>query len=570
MSPQHPHFNIALVDKIWNLKRLCESELKVHIPLNMILKDDEYRAELLEKALGVGNQTLTELVWDIRRMEDLVISAQTKNEGLQIKRKSRYRIRLNYFSAFSLALFVFLMGYLVRSFLPLETGSVFVLEAITNAQIKPALVQQKKSQPSGVILDAEKPLFRLHGSNTLGEKLTPRLVEAYLMAKGAAEIKTKQVNPGEKIISGLIGDTVQYIEIHAHGSGTAFTDLANHKTDIGMSSRRIKSQERETLLPQYGDLQLPENELVVGLDGLAIITHSGNPTASISVAQIVKIFSGEITNWSELGWKDLPITLYARDEKSGTWDSFKSMVLEPAKVQLLSTAKRYESSSSLSDDVAKDAGAIGFIGLPYVRRAKLIPVSSTKNSLAVLPNHFTVGTEDYLLSRRLYFYSSQLTLNTDADEFLKFVATERAQSIVEDVGFVSQNIKVGEPFDPQFYPEEMRQLIAQSQRLSLNFRFKDGSDQLDNKAMQDLDRLTHYAEQNSPMRVQLFGFSDSEGDEKENSELSERRARVVEDQLISRGIFPLVAKGVGEVAPLASSKTEEGRRMNRRVEVWLL
>lgn len=72
------------------------------------------------------------------------------------------------------------------------------------------------------------------------------------------------------------------------------------------------------------------------------------------------------------------------------------------------------------------------------------------------------------------------------------------------------------------------------------------------------------------MRVQLFGFSDSEGDEKENSELSERRARVVEDQLISRGIFPLVAKGMGEVAPLASSKTEEGRRMNRRVEVWLL
>jgi phosphate transport system substrate-binding protein len=570
MSP-HPHFNIALVDKIWNLKRLCESELKVHIPLNMILKDDEYRAELLETALQVENPGLTRLVWEIRQMEDRLISSHSSKDELQIKRKSRYRIRLNYLSAFSLGLLIFLLGYLLRSFLPLEAGSVFVLEAIANTQIKPALVQQERVKTSGVILEADKPLFRLHGSNTLGEKLTPRLVEAYLMAKGASQIKTKEgSNPGEKIISGLIGDRFEFIEIHAHGSGTAFTDLANHKTDIGMSSRRIKSQERETLLPQYGDLQLPENELVVGLDGLAIITHSGNPIASLSISQIVKIFSGEITNWSELGWKDLPITLYARDEKSGTWDSFKSMVLEPAKAQLFATAKRYESSSSLSDDVAKDPGAIGFIGLPYVRRAKLIPVSSTKNSLAVLPNHFTVGTEDYLLSRRLYFYSSPLTLNTDADEFLKFVATERAQSIVEDVGFVSQNIKVGEPFDPQFYPEEMRQLIAQSQRLSLNFRFKDGSDQLDNKALQDLDRLTQYVEQNSPMRVQLFGFSDSEGDAKENSELSERRAKVVEDHLISRGIFPLVAKGMGEVAPLASSKTEEGRRMNRRVEVWLL
>ncbi len=181
-----------------------------------------------------------------------------------------------------------------------------------------------------------------------------------------------------------------------------------------------------------------------------------------------------------------------------------------------------------------------------------------------------VGTEDYVLSRRLYFYSSQLQLNNHASDFLKFVSSERAQSIVEDVGFISQNIKLGEPFEPQFYPIEMRQLIAQSQRLSLNFRFKDGSDQLDNKAMQDLDRLTQYVEKNSPMRVQLFGFSDSEGDEKENIELSERRARVVEDHLISRGIFPLIAKGMGSVAPLASSKSEEGRRMNRRVEVWLL
>lgn len=569
MSPKYSHFNIALVDKIWNLKRLCETELKVHIPLNMILKDDEYRAELLEKALQVNNSTLTELVWEIRQMEDVLMASP--DNSLQIKRKSRYQIRLNYISAISLSMLIFLIGYLLRSFLPLEAGSVFVLQAVADERIKPALTQLKNSTSTGIIHQASQPLFRLHGSNTLGEKLTPRLVEAYLMAKGASQIKTEDSkNPGEKKVKGLLGDTIEFIEIHAHGSGTAFSDLLNQKTEVGMSSRRIKEQERVALLPHYGDLQLPENELVVGLDGLAIITHSSNPVASLSVIQVAKIFSGEITNWSELGWKDLPVALYARDEKSGTWDSFKSMVLEPAKVQLAENAKRYESSSSLSDDVARDAGAIGFIGLPYVRRAKLIPVSSTKNSLAILPNHFTVSTEDYVLSRRLYFYSSQLQLNNHTSDFLKFVSSERAQSIVEDVGFISQNIKLGEPFEAQFYPIEMRQLIAQSQRLSLNFRFKDGSDQLDNKAMQDLNRLTQYVEKNSPMRVQLFGFSDSEGDEQENIELSERRAKVVEDHLISRGIFPLIAKGMGSVAPLASSKTEEGRRMNRRVEVWLL
>jgi phosphate transport system substrate-binding protein len=303
---------------------------------------------------------------------------------------------------------------------------------------------------------------------------------------------------------------------------------------------------------------------------VAIITHSANPLAQLSLAQLVKIFSGEITNWSELGGKNLPINIYARDENSGTWDSFKSMVLDASAATLALTAKRFESSTELSDSVAKDEAAIGFIGLPYVRRAKLLAISATKNSKAILPTHFTVSTEDYPLARRLYFYLPQKTISSDAEDFVKFSETERGQSIVEDIGLVSQNIKTGQPFNNSFYPEEMRSLTARSQRLSINFRFKDGSDELDSKGISDLERLVNYVEINSPKRVQLFGFSDSEGDQAQNAELSLRRAKVVEQQLIARGIYPLVARGLGEEAPLASSKTEDGRRMNRRVEVWIL
>jgi len=205
-----------------------------------------------------------------------------------------------------------------------------------------------------------------------------------------------------------------------------------------------------------------------------------------------------------------------------------------------------------------------------VRRAKLLAISATKNSKAILPTHFTVSTEDYPLARRLYFYLPQKTINSDAEDFVKFSETERGQSIVEDIGLVSQNIKTGQPFNNSFYPEEMRSLTARSQRLSINFRFKDGSDELDSKGISDLERLVSYVEINSPKRVQLFGFSDSEGDQAQNAELSLRRAKVVEQQLIARGIYPLVARGLGEEAPLASSKTEDGRRMNRRVEVWIL
>lgn len=571
-SHKHMHYNLSLVDKLWNLKRLCETHLKMHIPLNMVLKDEEYRAELLEKALTARDDELTRLVWDVRQMEDAIITATHNGEEFKLKKKVRGTIKLNLIPAVACALLLLLSGYLLRSFLPLDAGEVFVLQAFTEAQVKSAVKPSQQAYiPGSPILRATKPLFRVHGSNTVGEKLTPRLVESYLMGRGATDIKTEQGKvPTEKAVSAQLNGRIEFIEIHAHGSSTAFTDLLQGNADLGMSSRRIKETERELLLGKSGDLTEAGSEHIIGLDGLAIITHPQNPIRQLSLPELVKIFSGEVTNWSELGGKDLPISLYARDENSGTWDSFKSMVLDPAKVALASTAKRFESSTELSDWVAKEEGAIGFIGLPYVRRAKLLAISATKTSKAILPTHFTVSTEDYPLARRLYFYLPQKNINVDAEEFVRFSATERGQSIVEDIGLVSQNIKTGQPFNNNFYPEEMRSLTARSQRLSINFRFKDGSDELDTKSISDLDRLVKYVEINAPKRVQLFGFSDSEGDKAQNIELSLRRAKVVEQHLIARGIYPLVARGMGEEAPLASSKSEEGRRMNRRVEVWIL
>jgi len=568
-SQKHMHYNVALVDKVWNLKRLCETHLKIHIPLSMVLKDEAYRSDLLEKALATGDEELGSLVSEIRNMEAAILQV-TKDDEVQKSRKKAGSFRIHFLTAAAFALIVFMSGYLLRSFLPMQAGEVFVLKAVQNVSVESRL--KYKGPQSETLVKSNKPLFRLHGSNTIGEKLAPRLIEAYLMSQGANNVHSdvSQSSPNEKIISGEINGRIEYIELQAHGSGTAFIDLLKNETDMGMSSRRIKDKEREELLAKAGDLSASGNEHVLGLDGLAIIVAPGNTISSLSIEQLVRIFSGETTNWSQLGGKDIPIKIYARDEKSGTWDSFKAMVLESHKAKLTDSATRIESSTELSDAVAREAGAIGFIGLPYVRHAKLIAVSPSDNNKAIMPTHFTVGTEDYPLSRRLFFYTPQINPNIEAQEFVRFVISDRGQSIVEDVGFVSQNIKLGKPFDNEFYPAEMRSLTARSERLSINFRFKNGSDELDTKALNDLDRVARYVEVNAPKRVQLFGFSDNEGESGKSSELSERRARVVEQQLIQRGIYPLVVKGFGDVAPLAASDTDEGKNINRRVEVWIL
>lgn len=570
MSPKshrQTHYNVALVDKLWNLKRLCESQFKMHIPLNMVLKDEEYRGDLLEKALVSGNEELVQLVWDVRQMEDEILFSHKADETFKPRKKNRYAIKVNLLGAVACALLLVCGGYLLRSFVPVATGHLFALDAAV-AQVQAG---EHKSNRQYTGQQANQPMMRIHGSNTLGEKLTPRLVEAYLTAQGASNITTEPgVNPGEKVIRAQLNGRNEFVEVHAHGSSTAFTGLAEGKADMGMASRRIKTQERDSLREKLGDLTEAGSEQIVGLDGLAIVTHPSNPVSQLSLAQLLQIFSGSINNWSQVGGRDMPISLYARDEASGTWDSFRGMVLDPAKASLAPSAIRFESSTRLSDSVARDEQGIGFIGLPYVRRTKLIAIAAGEGSRAILPTHFTISTEDYPLARRLYFYVPLVGGSGDTEDFVRFSNSEQGQSLVEEVGFVSQNIKANGAVDSSLYPDAMRDLTLRSQRLSLNFRFRDGSDELDSKALADLERLVKYVEVNSPKRLQLFGFSDSEGNASQATELSLRRAKVVEEQLIRRGIYPLVARGMGDEAPLANSDSEAGRYINRRVEVWIL
>jgi phosphate transport system substrate-binding protein len=110
-----------------------------------------------------------------------------------------------------------------------------------------------------------------------------------------------------------------------------------------------------------------------------------------------------------------------------------------------------------------------------------------------------------------------------------------------------------------------------AQRLSLDFCFRTGSSQLDNKALADIDRVTtllsdlHYSGQN----VLLLGFADSTGTAGKNLVLSKDRSQAVSDQFTQRGVQPGLVTGFGAEMPVASNDSEEGRQKNRRVEIWV-
>jgi phosphate transport system substrate-binding protein len=413
-------------------------------------------------------------------------------------------------------------------------------------------------------------ILKLSGSNTIGAELAPALAEEFLRQQGATEVKTVPGDRDDEVrVQGVLpGDHApKVIEIHAHGSATAFDDLAHGQADIGMASRKIKPEE-VAQLASLGDMTSPACEHILGLDGIAIIVNRGNPVRSLSKDQIGQIFSGAIRNWLQVGGLDSAINLYAQDDKSGTYDTFKDVVLGNA--GLAPSARRIEDSRKLSDSVAQDAKAIGFVGLPYIQEARAVAVYEN-GTAPLLPSPFTVATEDYALSRRLFLYTPAHPRQELTSKFVDFALSRAGQNIVAQIGFVGQNIlaaAISGSSTTAAGPSDYLRLTGGADRLSLDFRFREGSSQLDNKAVADLARVVtfirdlHYSGDN----LVLLGFDDSK---EATAHLSKDRADAVAQQFEQLGVKAAKVVGFGSQIAVASNDTPEGRQKNRRVEIWV-
>ncbi|MCW8879817.1 MAG: PstS family phosphate ABC transporter substrate-binding protein [Kangiellaceae bacterium] len=351
--------------------------------------------------------------------------------------------------------------------------------------------------------------LELKGSNTVGESFAPMLARAYLKERGALLVETKQLaDPVEKYVEGVIAreNKLVRIDIRAHGSSTGFKALEANQAQIGMSSRKIKDKELELLSGKYGSLI----EQPIALDALAIVTYQNNPIETLTIKQIAKLFSGEITNWSEIGGQDLPIHLNSRDDNSGTWDTFKSLVLKPFDKKLAQSSARFESSIELVNAVINTPGSLGFVGVAYVDQAKLLKVSESKEEEGSKPTGYTIGTEKYPLSRKLYFYTVGDKVDDLTESFISFVTQNSGQKLTEDVGLISY-------YPTHYRPETLskstapryRELAVLGRRITVDFAADKNRADID-KERRDIERLKNYVKQNSHRKIVLVDFAKSE------------------------------------------------------------
>jgi glucose/mannose transport system substrate-binding protein len=287
--------------------------------------------------------------------------------------------------------------------------------------------------------------LRLHGSNTIGKELALALCEEFLKHEEATSVQRKaREKEDETDIEAILpaqSPNPLTFEIQAHGTKTAFEDLAAGKCDIGMASRPVKTDEAmECLKAGLGDMLSPSCENVLGADGIAVFVNRSNPINELKKEQLTTIFSGGITDWSQVGGRPGPIRLYVSDDKSGTFDTFSSLVL--GTTPLSPQASRYENMAKLSDEVAAEPNGIGIAGMAFVRGSKPLAISDAGGK-PLLPTPFTVATGDYLLSRRLFLYTPDEPQNKWTRKFVEFaLATVGGGSKLTPAGvFARQSIE---------------------------------------------------------------------------------------------------------------------------------
>ena len=221
---------------------------------------------------------------------------------------------------------------------------------------------------------------------------------------------------GESFMEANSGTTFTY---NPTGSGSGIQAVSEGRCDIGLSSRALKDDEKASGL----------KETIVALDGIAIIVNPQNPVKDLSLEQIAKIYTGEITNWKDVGGDDAEIVLIGREAGSGTRDGFESITKTKDACQY---RQELTSTGDVITTVSQNPNAIGYASLASIKDSvKALTVNG------VAPTEATVKDGTYLVQRPFVLVTKEgVSLSETAQKFFDFATSADAASIISATGAV--------------------------------------------------------------------------------------------------------------------------------------
>lgn len=207
------------------------------------------------------------------------------------------------------------------------------------------------------------------------------------------------------------------IEIQQIGSSAGIKNVISGVSEIGMASRELKDEEKSQV-----------KETTIAYDGIALITNPKNGVENLTMEDIKNIYTGQVTNWKELGGKDSPIVVVSREDGSGTRDAFGEIVGFKAE-ELIKEATISDGNGAVKTTVAGNENAIGYISFEHidetVKALKVEGVEATPDK---------VLDKSYKLSRPFLVVSKEGKLTEEGQKFIDYILSEEGQKIVEETG----------------------------------------------------------------------------------------------------------------------------------------
>jgi phosphate transport system substrate-binding protein len=412
--------------------------------------------------------------------------------------------------------------------------------------------------------------IRVTGASDAGRALLPPLVLAFARQRGLVQLPGEGSEYGMLLLEPATGNPLAEFTFSPSSPADARAALLDGRAELAVAVK--------------ADPELAERPMA--LDALIPVVARDNPTPRISSRDLVRVLAGEVENWSEVGGPDMPLVLHALPPASDVQQALALRLGRDAAADIL-----HPDLASLAAAVAQDPYAVAVTGAAVRGPAKPLQLTDSCG-FPLDPSRLAVKAQDYPLALPIYFISPRRRLPLMAREFLDFLATPAAQTAVAEAGYIDRSLErraltldgqrlvnaiAGAGEDVTL--DDLKRLaktMAGAERLSMTFRFEDGSSDLDAHSVANVGDLADMLSAGlfDAETLVLAGFSDGTGGAAANLDLARERAEQVLAAVaalvpdLAPEQLPQIA-AFGEALPMACDTTGPGQRINRRVELWV-
>ena len=256
-------------------------------------------------------------------------------------------------------------------------------------------------------------------SNDTNNDNAPAAVTGTVATDGSTSMEKVIGALSESFMANNADTTVTY---NPTGSGSGITAVQEGTCDIGLSSRALKDEEKAAGL----------KETILAYDGIAIIVHPDNPVSDLTIEQIAQLYTGEITNWKDVGGNDAEVVLIGREAASGTRDGFESITGTKEKCQY---RQELTSTGDVITAVSQNPDAIGYASLASIKDSV-----KALNVDGVTPSEATVKDGSYKVQRPFVLVTVEgKALTPVAQAFFDYATSPDAAAIIAKAGAVAAN-----------------------------------------------------------------------------------------------------------------------------------